>query len=220
MTRPRLPRRAPIILSLALTSSSVLAQTPTADGVYLQAAPTRPPAFEWPGACPTDCCGYGTIWTATQDTAAASAALVPRAASTNAPAAFAIRGGARVRAVTGTLYTIELGAARVDEDFSTDATFTDFSTRHKQPVTFRAGETIKLLAPRGNGMYRIDHSGRVIDANLYRLGTQESCRMPNARCAGVITKAPVTEWWVMVLNDEKQTGWISDPARFTRGPCK
>jgi hypothetical protein len=159
-------------------------------------------------------------WTATQDTTAASAALVPSVTSANAPAAFTIPAGARVRAVTGTLYTMEIGIARVDEDFSTDGTFSDFSTRHKQPVTFRAGETIELLAPRGNGMFRIAHGGRVIDANLYRLGTEESCKAPNARCAGVITKAPATEWWVMVLTDGKQTGWISEPGRFKRGRCK
>jgi len=180
---------------------------------------SAPAVLEWPGACPTDCCGYGTMWTARDATQAAAAAPVPGAAAPPAPA-FTIPAGAVVRAVTGTLYTLETGTARVDEDFSTDATYTDFSSRHKQPVTFLAGETIELLAPRGDGSYRIVHDDRVIDANLYRLGTAESCKAPGARCAGIITKEPVTEWWVMVLTDAKQSGWISDPSRFTRPGCR
>jgi hypothetical protein len=160
------------------------------------------------------------MWTAKEATPAASAVPVPGAAPSAAPPAFTIPAGAVVRAVTGTVYTLEAGTARVDEDFSTDATYTDFSSRHKQPVTFLAGETIELLAPRGNGAYRIVHDGRAIDANLYRLGTPEACRAANARCAGVVTKAPVIEWWVMVLTAEKQSGWIKEPARFMRGGCQ
>jgi hypothetical protein len=189
-------------------------------GGALSTAASSPAVFEWPGACPTECCGYGTAWTAHEATAAASAPRVPGSAPGVAASSFTIPAGGVVRAVTGTLYTVETGMARVDEDFSTDATFTDFSTRHKQPVTFLAGETIELLAPRGNGVYRIVHDERVIDANLYRLGTPESCKAENARCAGVITKAPVTEWWVMVMNEAKESGWINDPGRFARGSCK
>jgi hypothetical protein len=191
-----------------------------AAGGATSSAVAGPAVFEWPGACPSDCCGYGAMWTATQATPVASAAPVPGAPKVDAAPAFTIPAGAVVRAVTGTMYTLETGSARVDEDFSTDATYTDFSARHKQPVTFLAGETIELLAPRGSGAYRIVHDGEVIDANLYRLGTPESCNAANARCAGVITKAPVIEWWVMVLDAEKQSGWIRDTDRFTRGSCK
>jgi hypothetical protein len=183
------------------------------------AGPAAAPLFEWPGACPAECCGYGTMWTAKEETPAASEALVASAAPA-LPPAFVIPAGAVVRAVTGNLYTIETGTARVDEDFSTDATYKDFSTRHKQPVTFHAGDTIELLAPRGNGVYRIAHDGQAIDANLYRVGPPESCAAPGARCAAVITKPPAIEWWVMVLNAELQAGWIKDPRAFTRGSCR
>ena len=189
-------------------------------GGALSTGASSPAVFEWPGSCPMECCGYGTAWTANEAATAASAARVPGAAPAVAASTFTIPVGGVVRAITGTLYTVETGTARVDEDFSTDATFTDFSTRHKQPVTFLAGETIELLAPRGNGVYRIIHDDRVIDANLYSLGTPESCKAENAHCTGVITRPPVTEWWVMVLNEAKQTGWINDPGRFTRGSCK
>ena len=190
--------------------------------VLLRAAPAvaQSPVFEWAGACPTDCCGYGTTWVAREATPAASAAPARGADPVQAPPAFTIPAGATVRAITGTLYTIETGSARVDEDFSTDATYKDFSPRHKQPVTFLAGETIELLAPRGEGAYRIVHDGEVIDANLYRIGSAESCKAPNARCAGIVTKQPVTEWWVMVLNAANQSGWIRDANRFVRGNCK
>lgn len=189
-----------------------------AAGASTAVAPERPTIVEWPGSCPVECCGYGAMWTAIQETAAVAAPLVPTA--TTGTSAFTVPAGAVVRAVTGTLYTLESGTARVDQDFSTDATSTDFSARHKQPVTFIAGKTITLLAALGNGVYRIQHDGRVLDANLYRIGTIESCADVSARCAGVVTKPPVTEWWVMVLDAEKRTGWINQPARFVRGACK
>ena len=199
------------MISLALSSSILAAQAPGA-------SPDARARFEWPGSCPVECCGYGTMWTALRDTSAV--ADPPRPGDASAPAAFTVPPGTMLRAITGTLYTLEAGSARVDEDFSTDATFTNFSTRHKLPVTFLAGETIELLAPRGAGVYRIVHHGRVIDANLYRVGTPESCKAPNARCAAIITKPPVTEWWVMVLNAHKESGWIREPEKFTRGACK
>ena len=179
-----------------------------------------PPRFEWLGSCPVECCGYGATWTALQPVPAVADVPAPGAARTSAPAAFTIAAGAIVHAVTGTLYTIEKGAARVDEDFSTDATLSDFSTRHKRPVTFLAGETIELLAPREKGVYRIMKDGRVVDANLYQIGTPESCKTASARCAGIITKQPVTEWWVMVLNQERQSGWIRSPEHFARAGCR
>lgn len=165
---------------------------------------------EWPGACPVDCCAYGSDWIAREDARAFKDA-------DGRDEVFTIASGDVVRAMTGTLYTIERGRARVDEDFSTDASYADFSARHRQTITFRAGDTIELLAPRGPNVFRIEHNGKVIDANLYRVGTQESCGAGNARCAGMITKQPVTRWWVMVLNADKQVGWIETPDRFIRG---
>jgi hypothetical protein len=181
----------------------------------------RPAAlFEWPGSCASDCCGYGAAWKAREDTVTLASPRRASAASPHVASAFPIRAGELVRAITGTLYTIAPGTARVDEDFSTDATYKDFSTRHKRPLTFLAGETITLLAPRGGGVYRIQDDTGVFDANLFRIGTLESCTEPNARCAGVITRPPVFEWWVMVLNAEQRAGWIDDPSRFVRGSCK
>jgi hypothetical protein len=200
-----------ILVSLVISPAILFAQAPT---------PQRPAIFEWPGACPVECCGYGTMWTAKEETVAAAASFLPGVTPSDTPPAFTIPAGAVVRAMTGTLYTIEAGTARMHEDFSTDATYTDFSARHKRPVTFLAEETITLLAPRGNGVYRIEHDGRLLDANLYRIGTPEACAAENARCAGIITKPPVIEWWVMVLNTDKQAGWITDPARFERGRCR
>jgi hypothetical protein len=200
-----------LALWLTLSPPILVAQAP-------DTSRNGPAIMEWPGSCPTECCGYGAMWTAIKETRAVAAPLVP--AAPTGTSAFTIPVGAVVRAITGTLYTLEAGAARVDEDFSTDATFTDFSTRHKQPITFSAGETITLLAARGNGVYRIEHDGRFVDANLYRVGTTESCAAAGAHCAGVVTKPPVTQWWVMVLNADKQAGWINDPGRFVRGPCR
>jgi hypothetical protein len=182
--------------------------------------PMAGPMFEWPGACPTDCCGYSTGWTARDATPVWAAPLVAGESTTDATPAFILPAGTVVRAVTGTLYTLETGTARVRDDFSTDATYMDLSARHKQTVTFHAEETIELLAPRGAGVYRIRRNDRVLDANLYQVNTSEACAA-TARCAGVITKPPVTRWWVMVLDPAGRTGWIVDPVdRFQRSGCR
>lgn len=158
------------------------------------------------------------MWTAVRETPAWTA---PHAAATAPPEppSFRIAPGDRVRALTGTLYMLEAGAALMREDFSTDASYLDRSTRHRRTVTLQAQETVSLLAPRGGAVWTIWHRGGAIDANLHRVGNPESCARPGARCAGVVTKVPVTRWWVMVMTRNDQVGWIATPEHFAIPSC-
>ena len=167
-----------------------------------------------------ECCGYSMAWTAREETRVWAEPLVSVQSTEEATPAFIIRAGSVVRAVTGTLYTLETGTAQVRADFSTDATYMNLSARHRQTVTFQAGDTIELLAPRGAGLFRIRKNDRVLDANLYQLDTPDTCAT-NSRCAGIITKRPTTRWWVMILDRENGSGWIVDPpGRFDIPPCR
>jgi hypothetical protein len=35
-----------------------------------------------------------------------------------------------------------------------------------------------------------------------------ACKTASSRCAGAIDTKPVTRWWVMVMNAQKQVGWV------------
>jgi hypothetical protein len=167
----------------------------------------------WPGACPQACCSYNTDWIATTP-AQVFAEPNPSSDAARTPV-FTVQPGETVRALTGTLFTLSTGTLRVDEDFSTEATYSDFSDRHRQMVTLNAGETRDLFAVRGESIYRLTHKGAIVDATLRRVGTREACARARPSCAGVVTKPPVTRWWVMVMNGQKAVGWIEEPRNFT-----
>jgi hypothetical protein len=173
----------------------------------------------WPGTCRGTCCSYNTEWIARRSVEAFAEPRVPgdRAA---API-FVVNAGESVRALTGTLFTLRTGTLRVDEDISTDATYSDFSDRHRQMVTLGAGETREIFAIRGETIYRISHKDTIIDANLRRVGTRDTCVRANTACAAVVISEPTTRWWAMVMNARQQAGWIEEPIDFTiASPCR
>lgn len=196
---PRADRRstAPIFCVLAAGLSVAAQQSALHD------------TYEWLGECRAVRCPYGRDWVAPADTPAWPE---PRAAGIPASESplFTVRAGERVRAVTGVLYTVERGTALMREDFSTDASYGNLSTQYRQTITLREGETVHLLAPKGPETYRIWRDGRVLDAHLYRVGLPSACARPEA-CAGVITKEPVTRWWVMVMTARREVGWVEEP---------
>ena len=174
--------------------------------VLVVQAPTSA-LFEWAGECPAGC-RYNTEWTAVRD-ARAWPGPHPEATWTGAGSpAFTIAPGESVRTLTGTVYTLERGTARMHQDFSTDASLPSFSPSHKRLITFRADEVVQLLLARGEGVWRIWRDGQVIDANLYTVMEDAACKTASSRCAGAIDTKPVTRWWVMVMNAQKQVGWV------------
>lgn len=205
---------------LACSLAGVAAWVPPA----ASQAVAPPSTYEWVGECPVRSCRYGEEWTAPRDLPVWSN---PDDEPPGSPA-FMMRFGERVRAVTGTLRMLAPGLARMREDFSTDASYPSLSARHRQTITLRAGEEVHLLAPRGDRYWRIWRSGQAIDANLFRVDTVEACREPRAGCAGVIERAPVTRWIVMVMNARGLVGWVdgspwvpgrSNPPRSSATPA-
>jgi hypothetical protein len=173
----------------------------------------------WPGVCPQACCSYNTEWIAAEAT---QVFAEPRASGDAAGAPiFVLQPGESVRALTGTLFTVERGILQVIEDFSADASYPDFSERHRQMVTLNAGETREVFAVRGANTYRIAHKNTIVDANLLRVGTRDVCSRAKPRCVAILTKSPFLKWWVMVMNARNQSGWIEDPRSFTvLQPCR
>jgi hypothetical protein len=131
-----------------------------------------------------------------------------------------VRAGETVQAVTGSLQLLRRGRAVMREDFSTDASYANFSARHRQTITLLTGDGVDLLAPRGADTWRVWHRGRIVDAHLYRVATEEACRAPDANCAGIIVRQPTTRWWVMVVNGEQQAGWVEAEDRFEIPACR
>lgn len=189
--------------------------------VLLTAQPSRrAERYEWAGTCPGECCRYNVDWIATAETRAWPE---PRPETSRTPdqrPVFTIRPGDVVRALTGNLYSLEPGVAEMRDDFSTDATYGDFSERHRQTVTFDAGEHVTLLAHLRGDLYRIVHDEVPIDANLHAVGTAAACGQRRTPCAGIITRMPVTRWWAMVMNENQGVGWVQEPSeRFRMPPC-
>jgi hypothetical protein len=168
------------------------------------------PRYEWPGECPEGC-RYNTAWTIARDTAAWPEPHPAPEWKPTGPPLFTIAAGESVRAVTGTVYTLESGVARMRDDFATDASYASLSASHRRVISFRAGEQVELLLRRTAGIWRILRDGRAIDANLYAVMERDACERAGPRCAGTIEKQPVTRWWVMVMTAAKQAGWIEQP---------
>jgi hypothetical protein len=172
----------------------------------------------WPGTCPQACCSYNTDWIATEP---AQAFAEPRLSGHAGAPVFVVQRGESVRALTGTLFTLESGLLQVSEDFSADATYGDFSERHRQMVTLKEGETREIFAIRGDGIYRLAHQDAIVDANLRRVGTRDECSRAKPPCVAVVVKAPITKWWLMVMNARQEAGWIEDPRSFSvPQPCR
>ena len=175
--------------------------------------------YEWLGDCPAACCGYAEPWTAADDVPAWRARPAPGDTPGGAPA-FVVRRGETVRAVTGSLQVLARGRAVMREDFSTDASYANLSARHRQTITLLAGDDVHLLAPRGGDAWRIWHRGRILDAQLHRVGREDACRAAEASCAGVIVLEPVTRWWVMVAGANGEVGWVDAAGRFDGPACR
>ena len=176
---------------------------------FPQSAPA--PLHEWPGECP-DGCRYNTAWTMARATPAFAEPHPAPEWAPGEPPLFTIAAGESVHAMTGTVYTLASGIARMRYDFATDASYASFSASHRRVITFRAGEQVPLLLRRTGSVWRILRDGRAIDANLYAVMERDACDRAGPRCAGVVEKQPVTRWWVMVMTAGRQVGWIEQPA--------
>jgi hypothetical protein len=155
------------------------------------------PYFSW-NACPFECCRYGN-WTALRDV------TVRARRSTTAPAAFVVRKGERVRAVTGVVVTRRLGVVRALKPLSLG------EGRHH--VQVRAGQSFYILHYWGEGYFAFWFDGATYsDARYITPTSTEPHALPGAGVELVVT--PKWEWWVRLRTSRGRTGWVSGNRGF------
>ncbi len=161
-------------------------------------APVMP--FEDRGACPLEQCTYGS-WTAKADIVAY------QEPTDRSPIAFNIRRGESVTALTGVVVISKPGRARIDSP----------------SLTARAGDTVYLLTPHGEGEFKAWNNGNVfvVDTSQFkhpdtRGAGYSSCQERNT-CRGEVLAYPKHIWRVQLRNRDGKTGWTTQALRFSQG---
>ncbi len=181
-----------LLLALAVGAGAAQAPAP---------APFGPPMpYEDPGACPIEGCAYRE-WTAN------AAVRVLGERRDRAPAAFTLRRGERVTALTGIVVTKVPG--RVEFRKAVDLPASS-GTLHVE-----RGQSLYLLTYRGEGFTKAWFKGRIhdeVDGRAAFFG--DRCEREPGACDGTIVHRPVVEWWVQIRNSAGQTGWTREPEKF------
>jgi len=154
------------------------------------AAQEKPPAnFENWGVCPFECCTYRE-WTAEDEIP------IHQNRSEKSAVVFRLRRQEHFDAVTGVVVTEKPGVVRIDRPVQDG-----YLEGSDQPqLSLKAGDTIYLLSPLGEGAYLFWYRGKV-----YRSST-DLAAMPGVDAAG----ARMT-WWKQVRNKAGKKGWtLSD----------
>ena len=145
------------------------------------------PYLDW-GACPYECCVYGT-WTVLHDT------TVRTARRPGAPPAFRLKAGERVTVPRGVVVTTRPGQIRV-----------------LAPTTLGEGADATALKP-GDILYTLHYAGEGYDLLWFKgrklkdqIHTDEVGRMEQLPALEVL-ELPSSEWWVRVKNSAGQVGW-------------
>lgn len=146
-------------------------------------APVRPVApLRVEGACPMECCQYGT-WTTSAPTR-----LFARAGDSTAVAA-TVPAGTRLAASTGHVLLTRLGQAVLREPAMLYRDFEDV-------VPAAAGDTLVVLYTVGEGAWRVWYRGEVLEADYGVLA-------PFGREA-----FSDSQWWARVAAPDGTAGWL------------
>jgi hypothetical protein len=143
------------------------------------------------GACPFECCQYGS-WTARQQV------VVRKDRSKQSPIVGRISAGERVTAATGVVVTRREGIVRMLE------------TINFEDVEVPSGAILYVLHYGGEGRDLFWYNGKVHWGELYA----ETVRKATADSPWDVQSVPVTEWWVQVKTSRGITGWILMPGNF------
>lgn len=157
------------------------------DPTHAPVAPNAPEMWEEEGACPFECCTYGSDWTLREPSALRGAADPYASTVREIPA------GGRLAALTGRTRT-----RRGRFHF----------TQSSPP--FREGERVDVYDYLGEGIYRVWHGGTMTEADL-------GLSPYGARREGALGRMeadPRQTWWVNVRLGDGAEGWIAvdDPA--------
>lgn len=143
------------------------------------------------GACPFECCRYGS-WTAK------GSVSVKETRNQQSPVAFRIAQSETVTARTGVVVTRKPGVVRMLKSYQ-------FGN-----LTLPAGAILYVLHHGGEGTAFFWYEGKTYWAELYA----ESVHKGNDKRPWDVKSLPVTEWWVQVQNRRGATGWILNPMNF------
>lgn len=175
-------RATPPVLRIAL--GAVLLSVPS-----VGAAQARPPAvYVDSGACPFECCRYGT-WTAREPR------LVRARPDSTSPVVDTIPAGESVQAVTGHVRT-------VPAPFLVKRAMSGLQEGQR----WVPGDTIWLLTYLGEGVYHAWTDSAVVEVPLEldpsaRPGEDDSEM-------GVLLRPRESEWWVRIRRPGGTVGWV------------
>ena len=155
-------------------------------GGPLRERPLAPLRIE--GACPFECCTYGT-WTTT-DATVVHEQPDPASASRNVPAS------TRLEAVSGFVILTEIGVAIAGDSVR-------MYTEDGDERLAAAGDTLLVLDNVGEGFRRVWHAGEVLQTDAVSGFVPEG----GVPAAEVLAK-PRQEWWARVRTPDGRTGWL------------
>jgi hypothetical protein len=154
----------------------------------LAQANAQTPSFIAKGACPFECCSYGT-WSVKAETDVRSGP------DTSAPIIARLSTGTQVRVLTGEVHVLP-GLARVTGRPHSSAAGLD----PKQPI--------EILDYRGEGYSRVRQGQRLSEVKIART-KRECAASPNWRYCWVdVIREPISTWWVQVQLPDSRLGWV------------
>ena len=166
--------------------SGLLAGLLFASGGYGQGTAEPPAVFVDRGACPGECCVYGS-WRAERSVD------LYEAPAEGARQVGQIEAGAVVRALTGQVRTI---AGR-------------FVVRKETPP-YRPGDVIWVYTDLGEGYYRVWNAGEMVTQEISVAPDHQ-----NPDDWGYYDPAPVSHWWIRVRQEDGREGWTNAPESFS-----
>ncbi len=147
----------------------------------------EPPAvFVDRGACPGECCTYGS-WRAIHEVE-----LFARPAKSSTSLGH-VRAGSTVVALTGEVHT----------------TAGKFVVR-KPSHPYRTGDVIWVYTRLGEGWYRVWRAGNMVDQEISVAPDHQ-----NPDDWGYYKLAPVSVWWVRIKLQDGRQGWTNAPELFS-----
>ena len=147
------------------------------------------PFLDW-GACPFECCAYGS-WTATQPT------NVLARRSTAAATAFQLDQGEQVTALTGVVVTTSAGRLRARTNVVLG--------EGREAVSLRRGDLIYILHYLGEGYDLLWYNGHTLSDQIEPIESFGELEL---------LEPARTEWWVKVKNRAGRIGWSAHPEDF------
>lgn len=171
----------------------------------LSGVPETPPVpfLDW-GACPFECCTYGT-WTARRPV------KVHAQRRTRSRVVFTVGEGEAVEAQTGVVVTSQ--ATRLV--MRRELLLVDQASASAESSRARPGD-VHLLTERGEGHFVAWHEGRILRSLDVSFLNGRACAQapPADSCPGHVTAKGRSTWWIKLRNSRGQVGWTAEADAF------